>query len=150
MFLRTIFFNTNILQTLKNLLKRLKMPKTINLRYFKIEEFDSPDEPGSGKKMDKEFLIKLDYARHNAGIPFVLSSAYRTRARNTLCGGRWGSSHLKGLAVDILFRGSRECFLIVKSLIDVGINRIGISKKGGFIHCDVDNSKDQDVIWLYN
>ena len=26
------------------------------MKYFTLKEFDSPDEPGSGKHMDKEFL----------------------------------------------------------------------------------------------
>tara|TARA_R100000081_G_C4801147_1_gene164274 strand:- start:635 stop:1006 length:372 start_codon:yes stop_codon:yes gene_type:complete len=115
--------------------------------YFKISEFDSPDEVGSGYKMDRDFLIKLDSARGIAGIPFKITSGYRTKKRNELVGGRIGSSHLKGLAVDIGYNGSRERYLIVQSLMHVGINRIGIGKT--FIHCDVDNLKDPDVIWLY-
>ena len=137
-----------------NLFKRLKGLKftnytisNLNLKYFKLSEFDSPDQVGSGKKMNKKFLEKLDYARHNAGIPFKINSGYRTEARNTLVGGRVGSSHLKGLAVDIAYKGSRERYIILNALISVGINRIGIGNS--FIHCDLDNSKSQDVIWLY-
>ena len=46
------------------------------LNYFNYNEFDSPDEIGSGMptdqggKMDKEFLYKLDEARMFAGTPF--------------------------------------------------------------------------------
>ena len=137
-----------------NLFKRLKGLKftnytisNLNLKYFKLSEFDSPDQVGSGKKMNKKFLEKLDYARHNAGIPFKINSGYRTEARNTLVGGRVGSSHLKGLAVDIAYKGSRERYIILDSLLNVGITRVGIGKT--FLHCDLDNSKDQDVIWLY-
>jgi zinc D-Ala-D-Ala carboxypeptidase len=101
----------------------------------------------SGYKMDKEFLLKLDYSRSIAGIPFKITSGFRTESRNQLVGGRVGSSHLKGLAVDIGYYGSRERYLILQSLISVGITRFGIAK--GFIHCDVDKSKDPDVIWLY-
>tara|TARA_R100001086_G_scaffold57624_1_gene26222 strand:+ start:626 stop:970 length:345 start_codon:yes stop_codon:yes gene_type:complete len=114
-----------------------------------MSEFDSPDEVGSGYKMNRDFLIKLDSARGIAGIPFKINSGYRTKERNALIGGRVGSSHLKGLAVDIGYKGSRQRYLIVQSLMHVGINRIGISKKGSFIHCDVDNLKDPNVIWLY-
>lgn len=120
----------------------------LDLKYFKLSEFDCPCEKGSGKKMDKKFLEKLDYARHNAGIPFKITSGYRCEEHNLKVGGRVGSSHLKGLAVDIAYTGSRERYIIVNALISVGINRIGIGKS--FIHCDIDNLKDQDVIWLYN
>ena len=144
------------LKCVKNLLKRLKGVKSTNhttynleLKYFKLSEFDSPDEPGSGSNMDKKFLEKLDYARHNAGVPFRINSGYRTKRWNDkILQARIGSSHKKGLAVDIHCIGSRNRALIIKSLMDVGINRIGIGKT--FIHCDVDNIKDQDVIWLYN
>jgi len=142
-----MFCNTNILEAIKNALKRFKMPNTTKLKYFKISEFDSPDEVGSGKKMDKEFLIKLDYARGIAGIPFKINSGYRTQDHNMKVGGRFGSSHKKGLAVDIGYEGSGERYLIISALMQIGITRFGIAK--GFIHCDVDKAKGPDVIWLY-
>ena len=119
----------------------------LELKYFNLSEFDCPCCKDSGKKMDKKFLEKLDYARHNAQIPFKINSAYRCEARNTLVGGRVGSSHKKFLAADIAYKGSRERYIILNALISVGINRIGIGNS--FIHCDLDNSKSQDVIWLY-
>jgi zinc D-Ala-D-Ala carboxypeptidase len=121
-----------------------------NLKYFNLSEFDSPDEAGSGKNMDKDFLLKLDQAREIAGIPFKINSGYRTQEWNMKVGGRFGSSHKKGLAADIAYNGSRERYLLVNALMQVGISRIGISDRGSFIHCDVDKQKDQDVIWLYN
>lgn len=129
------------------------MANTINLKYFKIHEFDSPDEPGSGSKMDAEFLLKLDKAREIANCKFVVNSGFRTIEWNAKIGGRVGvgklmSSHCKGLAVDIRCNNSRDRGLIINALISVGIRRIGIAKT--FIHCDVDNEKDQHVIWLYN
>ena len=135
------------MQKLKELRFIQFIPKYLDLKYFKLSEFDSPDEIGSGKKMDSKFLEKLDYARHNAGIPFKINSGYRTQEWNMKVGGRFGSSHKKGLAVDIGYEGSRERYLIVNSLMEVGITRFGIAKT--FIHCDVDKQKDQDVIWLY-
>jgi|TARA_R110002050_G_scaffold50785_3_gene117288 uncharacterized protein YcbK (DUF882 family) len=143
-----------ILKWIKDLFKKLKelkfipyIPKDLDLKYFKLSEFDSPDEVGSGKKMDSKFLEKLDYARHNSQIPFKINSGYRTQEWNMKVGGRFGSSHKKGLAADIGYTGSRERYLILSALMQVGINRFGIAK--GFIHCDVDKAKDPDVIWLY-
>ena len=125
----------------------LTIKTDFNLKYFKIAEFDSPDEPGSGAKMDKKFLEKLDYARHNAGIPFRINSGYRTQEHNLYVGGRFGSSHKKGLAVDIAYKGSGERYIIINALMSVGINRLGLGKT--FIHADVDDKKDKDVIWTY-
>ena len=62
------------------------IPKHLDLKYFKLTEFDSPDEVGSGYKMDKEFLIKLDYARGIAGIPFKINSGFRTKSHNKFVG----------------------------------------------------------------
>lgn len=146
-----------MLKCVKNLLERLRVVKytksityNLELKYFKLFEFDSPDEPGSGSKMNINFLEKLDYARHNAGVVFRINSGYRSREWNTKITGRINSdsSHIKGLAADIHCNNSRDRALIVKSLLEVGITRIGIAKT--FIHCDVDKQKDQDVIWLYN
>ena len=43
------------------------------MRYFKLEEFESPDEPGTGCMMDPNFLELLDEARDYAGIPMVIT-----------------------------------------------------------------------------
>jgi len=137
-----------LFQKLKGLRSINHTPYNLDLKFFNISEFDSPDEVGSGSKMNRDFLIKLDSARGKAGILFKINSGYRTANHNdNVLGARVGSSHKKGLAVDISYNGSRERYLIVQSLMHVGINRIGIGKT--FIHCDVDNLKDPDVIWLY-
>jgi uncharacterized protein YcbK (DUF882 family) len=78
---------------------------------------------------------------------FKINSGYRTQEWNMKVGGRFGSSHKKGLAADIAYNGSRERYLLVTALMQVGINRLGIGKS--FVHCDVDKLKDKDVIWLY-
>lgn len=120
----------------------------LQLTYFNINEFDSPDEFGSGYRMDKDFLRRLDTARGIAGIPFRINSGYRTAYHNDkVIKARIGSSHKKGLAVDIGYKGSRERYIIISALLEVGIDRLGIGKT--FIHADVDKNKDEDVIWLY-
>ena len=119
----------------------------MNLKYFKLSEFDSPDEIGSGKKMDEMFLQKLDEAREKAGIPFRVNSGYRTAEHNLKVGGRHGSAHKLGLAADIGYNGSRERYLIMNALMSVGINRIGLGTN--FIHADIDAKRDGNVIWTY-
>ena len=123
-------------------------------RYFKLSEFDSPDEKGSGNNMDREFVRLLDEARHIAGIPFRISSGggFRTEAYNTeLCKRNpyavKNSSHKLGLAADILVDSSRSRYLIIQALLRVGLNRMGIAK--GFIHVDDDPKKTPDVCWHY-
>ena len=108
-------------------------------KYFK--ELDNLD------KMDKTFLLRLDEARERAGIPFVINSAYRTPEHNAKIGGKPNSSHLKGLAVDISVTNSRQRFIVLNALLDVGFTRIGIADT--FIHVDLDSEKSKEVIWTY-
>jgi len=117
------------------------------MKYFKLEEFDSPDEPGSGKHMHQEILHMLDAVRKKFGKPIKINSGYRTVARNKKIGGVAGSSHLKGLAVDISCPNSVDRFKLLNLLLEAGFNRIGIAKT--FIHVDIDKNKSQDVIWGY-
>jgi len=69
--------------------------------YFTPSEFDSPDLPGSGIRMNAMFISMLNKARSIAGIPFYINSGYRTPAHNKKVGGVPGSAHTKGLAADI-------------------------------------------------
>lgn len=98
--------------------------------------------------MDAGLLQHLDAARHMAGIPFVISSAYRCAKHNKAVGGVPGSAHTKGLAVDIAAQGSRQRFIIAQSLMARGLVRIGVASS--FVHVDVDKGKDQQVMWLYD
>lgn len=106
-------------------------------KYFKeIEE-----------NMNADFLNKLDEAREIANIPFIINSAYRSPEHNAKIGGKPNSSHIKGLAVDISVTNSRQRFIVLNALLNVGFTRIGIADT--FIHVDLDSEKSKDVIWTY-
>lgn len=117
------------------------------MRYFNISEFDSPDLKGSGKRMQQSTLDLLVKCRQKAGVPFVITSGFRTTLHNKKVGGVNGSSHTKGYAVDIRCRNSADRFKIVLSAFNVGFKRVGVS--GNFIHLDNDPSKKQEVLWTY-
>tara|TARA_R110000796_G_scaffold54305_3_gene126963 strand:- start:143 stop:502 length:360 start_codon:yes stop_codon:yes gene_type:complete len=119
----------------------------MQLRYFILDEFDSPDQPGSGEEMKAATLRKLDNARHIAGVPFQINSGYRSISHNKRVGGTENSSHLRGYAVDIRATSSNRRFLIVQACIEAGFTRLGISSS--FIHVDDDPAKAQNVIWTY-
>ncbi len=118
-----------------------------NMEYFTFKEFDCPCQKGSGRSMDKDFLIQLDTARAIAGIPFKITSGYRTKEHNKKVGGVAQSSHLKGLAADISIPNSTNRFIVISALLEVGITRIGVGKN--FLHCDCDKEKSQSVMWTY-
>lgn len=117
------------------------------MKYFNYSEFDSPDLKGSGNKMDAKLLMMLDRIRDIVGEPIIITSGFRTLEHNKAIGGVDGSSHTKGLAVDIAIRNSRMRFKLINAILQVGINRIGIADN--FIHIDIDPNKDKDVIWTY-
>jgi len=117
------------------------------MRYFKIEEFDSPDLVGSGEEMKQTTLNLLDNTRHMADVPFVITSGYRTPTHNKKVGGVKGSSHVKGYAVDIRCNNSSDRFKIILAALKCGFNRIGVS--GNFIHLDNDPDKPKNLIWTY-
>ncbi len=115
------------------------------LKHFKISEFKCPC---CGEvNMDMNFLLMLDAARENAGIPFKITSGFRCKKHNKEVGGKSDSAHLTGHAADIFTHSSSDRFKIVKALLGVGFRRIGIAHN--FIHVDNDSSKHWGVIWLY-
>ena len=117
------------------------------MKYFKISEFDSPDLPGSGQRMDVSFLEKLDNARELAGVPFKITSGYRTEKHNRAVGGELKSSHLSGVAVDIAASNDVVRFKLLSALLKIGFSRLGIGKD--FVHVDDDKNKSGGVIWTY-
>ena len=119
----------------------------MDLKYFSLDEFDSPDEPGSGAKMSRGFLLTLDKIRADYGKPLRVNSGYRSMEHNLKIGGRVGSSHCKGMAVDLHCNNSGDRTLLLAAIYKAGIVRVGIAKT--FIHIDIDNNKGA-ACWLYN
>jgi len=124
------------------------------MRYFTVDEFDSPDLPGSGEFMSQDFLDLLEKARERAGIPFVITSGYRTREHSEYLKSQGykvskDSAHRLGLAADIKCITSAHRYKIIEALFYVGINRVGVGRS--FIHADLDNRKHKpiEVIWNY-
>lgn len=103
--------------------------------------------------LQDEFIRKLDQARGLAGIPFTITSGLRTPAENqSVVGAVSDSSHLKGLAVDLRVRTSREAALIVDAAKAVGITRRGIYVDSYWnprhIHLDTDPDKITEVLFV--
>ena len=96
--------------------------------------------------MDERLLQMLDDLRHKAGVPLVLSSAYRCKAHNeSLAEAVEDSAHIKGKAVDIKCYNSATRFKILKAAFEVGFRRI--EPRETWVHVDVDTDKPQDVVF---
>jgi len=109
--------------------------------YFKPEEFQCPC-CGKGT-VDPALKAMLNTARGLAGVPFVLTSAYRCPKHNAKVGGSPTSSHLKGFAVDISTPDSTTRFAVLCGLIKAGFTRMEFGLN--YIHADIDPSKPRRV-----
>lgn len=98
---------------------------------------------------DNEVLMNmLEFARIKAGVPFVITSWYRCEKHEESIKNPT-SSHIKGKAVDIAFRDNIHKFKILKALLDVGFERVGINDKLKFLHCDIDLDKTRPTLFSY-
>lgn len=95
----------------------------------------------------RAFVAKLQDARTEAGIPFVITSGYRCWNHNKDVGGKRDSSHLTGIAVDLRAQTASERFGLINALLKAGFTRIGIGRN--FVHVDIDREKPDHLIWVY-
>jgi len=93
----------------------------------------------------------LERARCMTSVPFHITSGTRCERHNIEVGGVGASPHIlrdgHSYAADISVTSSRDRYKILKALLLVGFNRIGIGPN--FLHVDNDPSKDDMVIWTY-
>lgn len=116
----------------------------VSLSHFSPSEFTCHCGCGAGmERMDSGFLMKLEEARKLAGIPFVLSSAYRCPKHNRAVGGVEDSAHVRGYAADIRCLSSHDRFRMLAALMEAGFRRIELAPT--WIHVDSDPEKPQDV-----
>jgi uncharacterized protein YcbK (DUF882 family) len=109
----------------------------VSWKYFSDSEVEG---------LNHEFVQRLEDARELAGVPFVITSGLRLLEANESASGVQDSAHLSGMAVDLKCSTSSERFKMLKALLMVGINRLGVYDR--HIHADVDSTKDQSVIWV--
>ena len=111
--------------------------------YFTNDEFQRCDPPYKKSDMKPDFMRMLNNAREYAGVPFVLTSAYRTVEHEHKMGRPGTSSHTKGVAIDIKTPTPRIKFKVLQGLMRAGFNRIFAYKT--FMHVDSDKDKDPSV-----
>ncbi len=114
---------------------------------FKVKEFVCPCCGEEG--IEKYLVLKLQEARDLLPPDNVIeiNSAYRCEKHNKTVGGVENSAHRKGLGADIKCEPSIYRFHLIVALYIAGFRRIGIGKD--FVHCDIDATKGQNMIWLY-
>ncbi|MCK5018670.1 MAG: hypothetical protein KAS32_16535 [Candidatus Peribacteraceae bacterium] len=117
---------------------------------FSAEEFackcPNDCDMKDGGKMDRVFVQSLQVIRDVLKKPLTITSGLRCKEWNKQCGGKDDSAHLKGLAADIECNYSTDRYDLIPLLRGL-FGRIGIDKK--FFHVDQDDSKSQNVMWVY-
>lgn len=93
-----------------------------------------------------ELVDILDWVREFSGYRIDIDSGCRCREYNKAKGFSKTSSHITGLAADIICTNSRKRIKVITLAIG-HVSRIGIEKS--FVHLDIDDSKPQDAMWLY-
>lgn len=116
-------------------------------KYFKPAEFNRCSPSCSIEDMDADFLALLDKVREDAGIPLVLTCAYRSKSYDKAKGRSGNSAHTKGKGADIKALSNQTRMKIVQAALKNGITRIGIGKT--FVHIDNDKSLPQGCMWDY-
>ena len=117
--------------------------------HFKSYEFEC--KCGCGLDLvDRRFLWKLNQARDEAGIAFIVNSGCRCEQHNKNEGGYKTSDHLPRPyceGADIEAKDGVTRFKIIRAAIDVGFKRIGVAKT--FIHLGNRQNNPQNVLWVY-
>lgn len=107
-------------------------------KYFKASEIVG---------LKPKLVEMLDRARGFAGVPFIITSGYRTAEHNAEVGGVDGSSHTEGLAVDLLVKDAVSGGKILLGLVQAGFKRFGFYADG-HLHADCDDSKVSPAYWI--
>lgn len=79
----------------------------------------------------------------------LVNSGARCAKHNKEVGGVPNSAHVNGMAFDVHYDNSKECYAIVKHLYKMGVPRIGINFNKNFVHFDIDASLPQGVLFKY-
>jgi len=112
-------------------------------RNFSLSEFDCPC---CGKNETSHKLISLlDYVRSIIGMPMEVNSGYRCKKHNKKINGNPESEHLTGEGADIKCESSKMRYLLIKTALSIGFNRIGDYPT--WIHLGISQDRPQEVIW---
>ena len=122
--------------------------KVISQRKWRNFVYDEFKCPCCGKNETSEKLISLlDYVRSIIGMPMEVNSGWRCKKHNKKIGGNPESEHSTGEGADIKCESSKMRYLLIKTALSIGFNRIGVGN--GFIHLGISPDRPNEVIWIY-
>ena len=125
--------------------------KSVVVTNFTLNEFKcSCGCTENHTKMD--LLRALQVVRDMMDEPIAISSGYRCLEHNRSVGGKDTSSHIQGLAADIVVPDSGYAFRLLETIfVSRRFKRIGYGKMGNtlILHVDIDANKIQKRLWGY-
>lgn len=106
------------------------------------------------QKVDLDSIVLLDHARGIAGVPFHITSNYRTPEHSLEVGGLKADAHteIPCTGFDILCKrangkwDSQAAYKIISALLQVGFTRVGAGN--GHIHADRSSKLPSPRFWL--
>ena len=108
-------------------------------QHFKVREFACKD--GSQVVFIDDYLVTLlDILRNQIGKPVIITSGYRTPARNSSVGGAKYSYHMRGMAADIVVK-SMNAKEVAKKLDKIIPSSCGIIVYNTWVHIDTREKK---------
>ena len=116
------------------------------IKHFKINEFVC--RHCGEVRIDERVVLLVERLRNDLGKPPVITSAYRCPVHYRRIGGVQSSAHVKGYALDVRCRDSKDRLNIVAILTELSVEKIGVHAR--FIHFDVDPGKPSPRLWLYS
>ncbi len=114
------------------------------IKWFKPKEFDSPDKPGSGRRINIDLVLILNKIRISIKRKIRINSGVRTPKHNKAVGGADDSTHLDGNGADVRVPDNKFRYSFIYFALLFGIKRIIIYKK--HIHVDNDYSRPHPII----
>lgn len=103
-------------------------PTPAKWKYFKPSEIVG---------LQDSLVSVLDNARGLAGVPFVITSGFRTLEQNKAVGGVANSAHLRGLAADIATKDNTVRTAVIKGILGTNIP-VFMEIASAHVHADVD------------
>ena len=111
--------------------------KTLGNRWQYFTPEEKTGSQGTIADLKPDFVDKMDIGRKESGIPWVITSGYRTPEHNSLIGGSPTSGHLTRDSVDVRARNWVEVGKIVDGARKAGITGITVYRESKHVHLDM-------------
>ena len=116
---------------------------------MKYKYFSPKTDPGiDWDKVDHNALAMLDTAREIAGVPFRVTSNYRTKEQDIALAGFAGAhTEFPCSAFDIAYE-KKNLHRMLKAIFEAGFIRVGLNPKNFHIHLDMDKTRPHPAFWI--